>query len=309
MVVQKWDMSRFGELFLFADDCLYLKPIFAQSDYDDVQHDVNIIGDWCVDNLFQLNVGKCKVMQFSYSNRPPVPPLVFLNNIELEFASSCRYLGVVLSQNPTDWKIHCGHVLRRAMAVFFTFRNFYGKLAPKRVLLFVFKCVIRAIIEYCGEIVLPNAYFTLQFERLQKLVVRRYFGDYLSSYDQLLLKCNLQYLSSRRAASAVVLLQKYVLGNHYLLNGFVCYGFELGFRRSIRRGTARDFVLVRNFPYDNTPIQFRGFSSSFKKSLFYRAVANFNYFNGIIDLDSYLFSSLRRVLSLFWYDHDGLVVV
>jgi hypothetical protein len=273
-----------------------------------MQTDIDAVGSWCCANKIQLNEEKCKVMQFTYNNRPSPLPAFYVNGCELQCVESCRYLGVVLSTNPTDWKVHCKTVLRRARAVFFTYHNFYRKCAPKYTLLLVLKCIIRPIIEYCADVILPNAYYTRQFERLQKTVIRLYLSDHDSSYDDLLLKCDLCSLTNRRAAIAVVSLLKYLLGAQVMYPGFVCYGFEVRARRSARLDGANDVVCVRNYIDDALPSKFPIISSTFKKSFLFRAVSNYNYFRHIFHLDSFYYSQLRRVLSLFCYDVNGIVV-
>ena len=116
-------------------------------------------------------------------------------------------------------------------------------------------------------------------------------------------------LSNRRAACAVVSPQKRVLGSHYLAPSFVHHAFKLHLRRSNRLKAGRDLVLVRNYPTNHPkPIQLRGFSQSFKKTFLYWAFTNFNPLNHITDLDGYYFQQLRRVLVLFNYDSDGVVL-
>ena len=116
-----------------------------------------------------------------------------------------------------------------------------------------------------------HTYYSMQFERVQKLAVCMYCGDFASSYEQLLFKCNLPYLSTRLAASAAVLgtlLQKCLLNCHFILPGFISFGSELGLRRSARLNTARDVAIIRNYPADVQAIQIRGVSQSFKESFF-----------------------------------------
>ena len=116
-------------------------------------------------------------------------------------------------------------------------------------------------------------------------------------------------MSRRRATNAVINMQKYVLGSHYMAISFVHHVFELGLRRSNRLNTGRGLAIVRNFPTDKHPTQLRGFSQSFKKTFLYRAVTNFNALSNIIDLDGYYFQQLRRILALFNYDSDGIVLL
>ena len=83
---------------------------------------------------------------------------------------------------------------------------------------------------------------------------------------------------------------------------------ELKLRRRERGDAGRDMVLVRNFPRDTYFKPFLTISPSFKKTFFYRAVYNYNALRRVIDLDSYRFRDLRRVLSWFEYDASGLVI-
>ena len=231
-----------------------------------------------------------------------------LNGSVLEVVDSARYLGVTFASNITDWKLHCGRVLKRARAVFFKFRIFYSKFAPKFVELLVYKNVVRPVLEYCADIVLPNAYFSAQFERVQKFAVRSYCRDFDTEYSLILSSCNLVPLSSRRAAAAVVNLHKYILQCHFFVPGFFCFGFDLGRRRSARRNTADDVILIRNFPTDGQITTFPRFSPSFKKSFLFRAITNFNHFRRVFDLDSFTFKQLRLVISLFDFDCSGIVI-
>ena len=171
----------------------------------------------------------------------------------------------------------------------------------------IFKCVIRSILDYGSDIILPNNYYSGQFERLQKLVVRTYLHNFRISYDAALLRCNLEYLAARRAANCVVNLVKYDLCNHFVLPNFFVPGCLINARRRARGDGGRDLVPVRNFPGDIIPKLFPTYSPSFKKSYFYRATFNYNALRRLFDLDSYGFRRLRRVLSLFSYEHDGLV--
>jgi hypothetical protein len=198
-------------------------------------------------------------------------------------------------------------VLKRARAVFYVYRNKYQKFAPPSVLLTVYRAVVRSILEYCADIFLPDVYFSAQFERVQKLALRTYLRDFDMPYENALHRCNMESLASRRGALAVVNLVKFTLSSHFILPGFFCYATELPTRRSGRGGTARDLVLVKNYPFFNQITTFNTYSPSFKKSFLFRAVTNFNIFRRIFDLDSFYFKSLRKALSLFSYNAEGIV--
>ena len=114
-------------------------------------------------------------------------------------------------------------------------------------------------------------------------------------------------LSSRRAAAAVVNLQKYILECNFFVPGFFCFVFELGRWRSARSNTVDDIILIRNFPTNGQITPFPRFSPSFKKSFLFRAITNFNHFRRVFELDSFTFKQLRQVISLF--DFDCIVVL
>lgn len=247
-------------------------------------------------------------MQFSYSNRPATTPTLYLNGTALERVTEFRYLGLIIQENPSVWTSHCSMVLNRARKVFYAFRTYYAKDAPNSVMMTVYRAAVRSVLDYCCDLYFPNSYYCSRIERVQKLALRMYLHDFDVSYDRALWNCSVERLSSRRAASAVVNLLKYVLHAHFILPGFCVLQHQLHLRRSLRSDTGRDLVLVRNYPGDNSLHQFSTISPSFKKSFFFRATSNYNTLRRIIDLDQYCFSDLRRILSLFFYDNvTGLV--
>ena len=268
---------------------------------------MDTVENWCLENAIGLNAEKCKIMQFSYANREMPMPTFFLMGNQLERVLETRYLGVILQANPCVWNTHCQMILKRCRGVFYCFRNFYRKTSPDSVVLTIHRCVIRAILDYCSNVVLPSSYYCHQFERLQKLVVRTFLHDFSEAYDAALLRCSLEYRSARRAANCVVNLVKYDLCNHFILPNFFVPGCLINVRRRTRGDGGRDLVPVRNFPGDIIPKPFLTYSPSFKKSYFYRATCNFNALRRVIDLDVYGFRDLRRALSLFAYDAGGLV--
>ena len=285
-----------------------VKPIFSAADYLSLQLDVNLVAGWCLANSIKLNSEKCKLMLLSYSNRPIIMPTVYLENSALERVNEHRYLGVIIQANPSVWSSHCSWVLKRARKVFYSYRAYYSKFAPDTIWMTVYRSAIRSILDYCCDLFLPNVYFNAQFERLQKLVLRSYLRNFDVSYDLAMWKCNVDTLSSRRGASAVVNLLKYLMCAHFCFADFCVFQDALPLRRGRRGDTGRDLVLVRNYLGDNSPKLFITISPSFKKSFFFRATYNYNSLRRHIDLDGFSFRELRRVLSLFNYDACGLVV-
>jgi hypothetical protein len=72
----------------YADDIIaYIIGTYASTDLP--QKVAEAVETWCKNNGMRLNVSKCKVMHFKQRS----PPVIKLNNINLESVSSYKYLG------------------------------------------------------------------------------------------------------------------------------------------------------------------------------------------------------------------------
>jgi hypothetical protein len=50
---------------LFADDCIIYKKIINNEDIEDMQKDLNRLGDWAAENEMKINPSKCKAVRFT----------------------------------------------------------------------------------------------------------------------------------------------------------------------------------------------------------------------------------------------------
>jgi hypothetical protein len=233
-----------------------------------------------------------------------------LHGQSLEYVSSIRYLGVMLQQNPSSWNDHCGLALKKARAAMFTFRNFYAQYTKKEIVMHVFKAIVRPILEYCAEVIVPTAFYDERFERLQKMAVSLHFRNFdmaTEVFKQRLVELNLSDLRSRRCAISLTSFMKMHLGSMHVQPGYFCFRHELRTRTSNR--LANNFVVLRNYQDDAYSRPISVYSPSFKKSYFYRVVSNYNSLQCEYDLDSFSFSKLKKFLQLLNYDGGGLVVL
>ena len=270
-----------------------------------------MIENWCKHNFLSLSPHKCKSIMFSYGRVAGAMPAVMLDGHQLETVTEIRYLGVILQQNVATWNSHSDVVLKRARAVMFTFRNYYAQFTKKEIILHVFKSIVRPILEYCAEVVLPSAHYTEKFERIQKLAVSLHFHDFTMSslvYEQRLLLSNLSNLHSRRAASSLVSFIKIQLGAMHVEPGYFCFRDQLKVRSSNRTDSPNDCMILRNFQGDIQPRRITAYSASFKKNFFYRSVTNFNNIRRGFDLWSFTFKNLKKILQLLNYNSEGLVI-
>ena len=59
-----WRNTEFN-IRLFADDCIIYRKITDSSDIDKLQTDLNIQGEWAVENEMKINPGKRKTVSFT----------------------------------------------------------------------------------------------------------------------------------------------------------------------------------------------------------------------------------------------------
>ena len=127
-------------------------------------------------------------------------------------------------------------------------------------------------------------------------------------YQRCLDGVNLSNLHSRRAATCLSSFIKMQLGVMHIQPGYICYRDELDVRSSNRIDSSNNLVVLRNYPGDSSLHQIMTFSPSFKSNFFYRTVTNYNRLRRDFDLCSFTFKNLKKLLQLFSYDREGLVL-
>jgi hypothetical protein len=50
---------------IFADDCIVYRKIMSRSDTENLQIDMDRLGEWTVENVMKINPGKSKVIRFT----------------------------------------------------------------------------------------------------------------------------------------------------------------------------------------------------------------------------------------------------
>lgn len=80
---------------MYADDIKLFTGVQFASDCDQLQHHLEGVNRWCIDNGLSLSIGKCQAITFSRA-RNPVRYLYSVNDIALERAEVICDLGVLL---------------------------------------------------------------------------------------------------------------------------------------------------------------------------------------------------------------------
>jgi len=90
---------------LFADDTKCIHAAKTTDNFNKIQEDLNIAGNWSVSNNLLFNCPKSAVLHF-WSNSSI---LIFLNNNIIDSRESIKDFGITIS-----WSTHCNMVVSRA---------------------------------------------------------------------------------------------------------------------------------------------------------------------------------------------------
>jgi hypothetical protein len=125
---------------------LYFAPcLITDTDHAILQHDLDIMSQWCDDNRMTLNASKTKVMRFS-GRKAPGLPCYEINSIALEVVDEIKYLGIMLNSS-LDWTSHVKYITSRANRML-GFISSMSRGLSTTALLCLYKSLVLPILEY-----------------------------------------------------------------------------------------------------------------------------------------------------------------
>ena len=137
-----------GVQILFADDATHY-----DSDYDyrvlldRVNRNLEHISKWLIANKLSINIIKTEAVLHSRRNIYfPLPP-VKMNNIEISYNYSLKFLGILLDFK-LNWKCHLKHIqtkLSKACGIFYNIRNKINIYIAK----IIYYAIVHPYITYC----------------------------------------------------------------------------------------------------------------------------------------------------------------
>ena len=143
---------------LFADDTTLIfensnkYELFNQCDYG-----VNLFFSWCCANRLSINISKTNMMLFSNILTPLDIADVFMNNKKIEYASSTRFLGVIIDDK-LKFNLHINAITKKIsknIGVLYKLKQYL----PCETLLSVYRSIIEVYINYCN-LLFGNASYT-----------------------------------------------------------------------------------------------------------------------------------------------------
>ena len=152
------------------------------------------------DNKMRINSNKSKVILFNKSKKWTFPPEVsFSDNINLEYVSELKLVGVVLSQD-LKWQKNTQYICEKAMKRMWTLRRMKSLNLDENLILDTYIKEIRSILELAVPV--WHSGLTVKqvrdIERVQKTALFIILGDSFVNYEAACTLMAIETLSIRR---------------------------------------------------------------------------------------------------------------
>ena len=173
---------------MFADDSKCYKVIYQESDFVNLQRDLDALSTWSVSNELFFQPTKCVNLRISRKRNSPSRNYS-LNGFSLEVVKAEKDLGVLISSDMT-WKDHIIMVVAKANKMLgFLKRNCAG-LVNREALLRLYHSLVRSHVCFCSQVWAPQSTVNTLFlvegiqRRASRFIVGK--GSDLSYRDRLI---------------------------------------------------------------------------------------------------------------------------
>ena len=139
------------------------------------QQDLDHITDWCNKWQMRLNPAKCKLLCLS-NKHAPAKPLYYINNHLLHWATSVRYLGVIVDPK-LSWNHNVSYVSKKATKVLNLLRRhlYTCRAASKQK---AFRAFVIPVLDYASSVWNPHTNKnSIALERIQNRGARWICGS------------------------------------------------------------------------------------------------------------------------------------
>jgi retron-type reverse transcriptase len=167
----------------YADDLVLISPGCSVGEVDQwLQPAVDYISEEIANLRLEFNVEKTQGCIFRYHNKKINHPKVHLNDTQITFTESVRYLGVTLSAQ-MDFSDHCQQTASSARQMIGAFKRKFGKFAPGVFKTTYTQCILPRL-EYgcCAWSPVPR-YLIDDLERAQKFAGRSILNNWDLPYE------------------------------------------------------------------------------------------------------------------------------
>ena len=192
----------------FADDTKIANRVISLSQQQELQNDLNTLGEWAVNSQMFFNVDKCKVLHIGNRN---VQANYTMNGKQLVKVEQEKDLGVVISSDLKPSK-QCSEVVKTANKLIgFIGRSF--EFRTEEIILNLYNALVRPHLEYCVQCWSP--YYKKDIAKLEG--VQRRMTKLIprlrnKPYEERLSELNLFSLTKRRLRGDLIEVFKIIKG-------------------------------------------------------------------------------------------------
>ena len=199
---------------LYADDLKLYANVSDRTQCVALQHDINVISEWCSLNKMSLNVNKCCVISFT-RKKNKLFHQYYVQEAPLRREAIVKDLGVFFDEQLT-FRPHYDHITKKSRKTLgFLIRTTKTFKKPRSILC-LYISLVRSILEYCCPVWSP--FYSVHVDSVEKvqkrclkyIAYRSNIGRSLRDYKERLRKFNILTLQDRRKRYDLLYLHKIV---------------------------------------------------------------------------------------------------
>jgi exonuclease III len=214
-------LSKHSKLILYADDMALIHPIFSDSSRNELQKDIETIGNHVSSLSLSLNARKCEFVQISLSRSPVNQIDLSIQGETLKRVSSYKYLGIVIDEKFT-FEPHVKKSISKARQGIGVMNRMLRKWASVDILKQSITSIVFPSLFYGIEVWFPHSsHLQSQLEKVNKFAARLILNDFSSesSYESLLSRLNWNSISRLVTERRLINLKKYIDGTRFMCEG------------------------------------------------------------------------------------------
>ena len=173
------------------------------------QNWLDVINQWTLDQKMVINEKKTKNLIFNFTDNYQFSTRIKLNGEDVEELESTKLLGTIIS-NDLSWDLNTKNIVNKANARMELVRKVAGFGASKDDLKNIYILFVRSLLEQSSSV--WHSSLTIEnsddLERIQKSAVRIIMGENYISYNQSLIKLDIESLKDRRESLCLNFAQK-----------------------------------------------------------------------------------------------------
>ncbi|KAI5696730.1 hypothetical protein M8J77_019243 [Diaphorina citri] len=143
-----------AKTWLFADDLKIAMRVSGPGDASALQEVLRCLHQWCVENLMELNIKKCKVMTYHTIKHPYIASYT-INNVTLDRIYEVKDLGVTFQPN-LRFNAHFNIIRNKSLQMLGLLYRHTRDFQCPSTLKMLYYAYVRSRLEYCSIVWSPQ---------------------------------------------------------------------------------------------------------------------------------------------------------